>query len=209
MYVPPPFRTDETAALAFVAERGFGTLVATGDELPVAVHVPFVLDTDGSGRVRVACHVARANEIHAVIGRRPRVLMIVQGPDAYVSPDWYESAEQVPTWNYISVHLGGHARVMPPDAALAHVEALSDQFEARLRPKPPWKMSKVSAKRRDAMLSAIVPLEISVETVTAQWKLGQHKSPADQAKVLAMLEHRGDWQSLALAEIVKRPRAAA
>ena len=202
MYIPPVFRTDDALAWDYVSKRGFGTVVAVADAIPVAAHVPFIATADADGR-RLAFHIARANPLHEILAASSQALVIVSGPDSYISPDWYVSSNQVPTWNYVSVHLTGVARVLPSDAALAQVEALSARFEARLWPKRPWTMGKLQPEIRDRMLAAIVPLEITVATIEAQWKLGQHKSLADQDSVLRMLDWHGDWSSLALAEMMR------
>jgi transcriptional regulator len=159
----------------------------------------------GEGR-RLAFHVARANPLHGALARNPEALIVVSGPDAYISPDWYVSQDQVPTWNYVSVHLTGSVRVVEPERTLKHVDCLSAQFEQRLVGKQPWTSAKMTAAKRDAMLKAIVVLEFAVKTIEGQWKLGQHKSPADQANVLKMLELRGDPPSLALSEVMRRRR---
>jgi len=127
----------------------------------------------------------------------------VSGPDGYVSPDWYESPNQVPTWNYVSVHLTGSARILPAEASLGHVDALSAEFEARLAPKRPWTTAKMTPVQRDRMLAAITPVEVTVEAIEAQWKLNQNKTAADRANVVRMLDWRGDWSSLALAEMMR------
>lgn len=206
MYTPPPFRTDTSDALAFARRRGFGTLVVTAPgehgPTPTASHVPFLL-LDSETPARIELHLARANPLHEIIGDGANVLLTVLGPDAYISADWYESADQVSTWNYVAVHLTGRARTMPSEWTAAHVDRLSAHQEARLAPKRPWTTAKMTPAKHRAMLTAIVGIEIEVSSVEGQWKLGQHKSPADQASVLKMLGWRGDWSSLALAEIVR------
>lgn len=205
MYTPPAFRTDEATAWKFVCRRGFGTVVAVQNGNPIASHVPFLATADADGR-RLAIHVARANPLAEVIAAAPRVLVVVSGLDSYISPDWYVSANQVPTWNYVSVHLSGSARVLPQELALDHVEALSAEFEARLAPKRPWSTQKMTPAQRDRMLAAITPMEITVETIEAQWKLGQHKSPADQDSVIRHLVEHGGRSECALAEEMAQAR---
>ena len=190
MYIPSAFKTDDDTALAFAGKRGFGTLVAVDGTRPVASHLPFLLHRD-EGRLWVELHVARVNPLHEIIARAPDVLLTVMGPDAYISPDWYVSADQVSTWNYVSVHLSGTARVLPQLENLGHADRLSAHFEEQLLPKKPWTSSKMTPQKRDAMLRAIIGLEIDITKVEAQWKLGQHKSAADQAGVLANLEALG------------------
>jgi transcriptional regulator len=195
MYVAPAFKTDDAKALDFAAERAFGTVVAVDNGIPVAAHVPLYLDRSGP-RVRLETHVARGNPLHEIITRNPAVLVMVQGPDGYISPDWYVSKDQVPTWLYVSVHMTGHATVIPADKTLAHVERLSDQHEARLLPKPIWRTAKMTAAKRDAMLRAIVGFEIEVRAITGAWKLGQHKTLPDQMEVARQLDARGRKQDV-------------
>jgi transcriptional regulator len=203
MYVHPAFKTDEEMALSFVEARGFGAVTVIDHGKPVASHVPLLLER-GQGRVRVQFHVARVNPIHTIIAKSPQVLVVVWGPDAYISPDWYVSRDQVPTWNYVSVHLNGAARTLEPGDALAHVEAMSQKFEQRLAPKKPWSTSKMPERKLEGMLRAIVPIEVEIKSIEASWKLGQHKSVADQFEVARMLEWRGDWYEQAMAEEMKK-----
>ncbi len=190
MYVPPVFKVPLNVARNFVRERGFGMIIAVDGTQPTAVHVPFLIEDQPDGRLRLEAHVARANPFHKVIAGAPDVLVTVSGPDAYISPDWYVAKDQVPTWNYIAVHLHGTARALPPEAAGTHSDRLSAIFEERLKPKPPWRSDKMSPDKRHAMLSAIVAFEIDITEIEASWKLGQHKSRADRMEVARMLAWR-------------------
>ncbi len=201
MYIPPVFKTDTEKALDYAAARGFGTVVAVDAGRPVASHLPFLLQRH-DGKVRLEAHVARANPLHAVLARAPDVLVTVAGPDAYISPDWYVASDQVPTWNYVSVHLAGVARLLPAAENLAVVDRLSAEFEARLAPKPAWKSGKMTPARREAMLQAIVGFQIEVTSVEGQWKLAQHKARPDRMEVARMLEWRGDWNSQGIAALM-------
>ena len=203
MYVPPVFKVLPDDALAFVAARGFGTMIATDGAMPVAVHVPFLFERGDDSAVRLQAHVARANPFHDVVARAPDVLVTVSGPDAYISPDWYIAHDQVPTWNYIAVHLRGKATRLPPEATLAHVDRLSAIFEERLLPKPPWRSEKMTPARREALLAAIVVFEIRIDGFDASWKLGQHKSRADRIEVARQLDQHGSADGRALSEMMR------
>ena len=207
MYVPPAFKTDEATALAFAAKRGFGTFIAVDQGQPVAAHLPFEVTTV-DGVTRAIFHVARANPLHQIIGRAPDVLLTVLGADHYISPDWYVMEDQVPTWNYASVHLSGTAKVVDAAGMLAFVDSLSAAFEARLLPKKPWTSGKMTPAKREAMLRAIVGIEMTVTKVEASFKLGQHKQPADQAGVIANLEKLGTLPSQDYLEMWKAWRAS-
>ena len=201
MYIPPVLNADTETALDFAAERGFATFIAVDDGRPVASHLPFLLERR-PGTVRLEAHVARANPLHAIIARAPDILVTITGPDAYISPDWYVASDQVPTWNYVSVHLSGTARLLPPGDNLAVVDRISAAFETRLAPKRPWTSDKMTAAKRDAMLKAIVGFEVTVTSVEAQWKLAQHKSRPDRIEVARMLDWRGDGGSRGVAQLI-------
>ena len=105
--------------------------------------------------------------------------MVVSGPDGYISPDWYEADPGlVPTWNYVAVHMRGRLRLRPQESLRNHLDALAMQFEQRLLPKPPWRISKVSERQLEAMMRTIFPVELEVKTVDGTWKLNQNK-PAE------------------------------
>jgi transcriptional regulator len=207
MYVHAAFRADADRALAMLRERAFGTLVVADDGgRPVAVHVPFLAEPRDGGGVRVELHVARANPIHGLIAPAGRpALLTCTGPDAYVSPDWYGVPNQVPTWTYTAVHLTGTARISPMGANRDHVDRLSAAFEARLAPKRPWTTSKMEPHRVDAMMRAIVGIELLVDSegVEAQLKLIQHKGETEHRGAIAGLRARGDAGSAGIAELME------
>src|SRR5437868_2268015 len=105
MYAQPAFKVHPAAALAFAAARGFGLVVTCEGGRPVASLLPFrLVETDGEVP-RLQFHVARGNPLAALAEKAGTWLVAVHGADAYVSPDWYASAEQVPTWLYETVQL--------------------------------------------------------------------------------------------------------
>lgn len=203
MYINPPFKTDEITAWDFVAARGFGTVVATDAGNPVAAHVPLLM-TRRDGQQSLEFHVARANPLHRIVTASPPVLVIVNGPDAYISPDWYVSADQVPTWNYMAAQISGRATAMPPERAEAHVEAMSLAFEERLRPKKPWSTAKMTCEKLAMMLRAIVPMEITVDSIQCSFKLSQNKSVSDRIEAARMLDWRGGAGERGIADAMRR-----
>lgn len=204
MYVHPAFEADLCQMQSLLVERGFGTLVALAGAAPVAAHVPFLFDPQAGV---IELHVARANRIHEAVAANPRVLLTCTGPDAYVSPDWYVSPNQVPTWNYVAVHVTGAGALMDPSRLREHVDRLSARFEGRL-PKAPWTSAKMDPARLAAMLNAIVGMTITVEALEGQWKLGQHKGMADHEGAVAGLRSRGDPISAQVADLMDAARAA-
>lgn len=165
----------EPANLDFARERGFGQLSVNGDNGPLVAHVPFLIEPDGSA---VLLHLVRSNPIVAALEKPFPALLAVSGPDGYISPDWYGVAEQVPTWNYVAVHLRGALERLPDARLEAVLDGLSDRFERRLAPKAPWRMAKMDAGVRARMMRAIVPVRLVIEAVDGTWKLGQNKPEA-------------------------------
>ena len=200
MYVHPAFRIDRTASLKFAAARGFGLIVACDAGHPVASPLPFSLDYARDGTPRLGFHVARNNPLAGLAARGGSWLVAVMGADAYVSPDWYASHDQVPTWLYETVHLSGPVQVLQADAQREHLDALGEKFEGWLAPKPPWAADKIAPGRRQALMKGIVAIEMTVETVEGSLKLNQHKSDVDHVAVARALARQDDAEARAIAE---------
>jgi transcriptional regulator len=186
------FKPDRAASLGFADARGFGTVCAWDGTKPVASSLPFYLTAADDGTPQALFHVARGNPLAALADGKSRWLLAVNGADAYISPDWYVSPDQVPTWLYQAVHLTGSVRVMSESELAAHLDALSAKFEGWLAPKPAWLVSKVTAGRLDMLKKAIVGLVMSVDEVEGSFKLNQHKSDADQVAIAATLAQQHD-----------------
>jgi transcriptional regulator len=211
MYTPPMFKPDRAASLAFAEARGFGTACAWDCKRPIASSLPFYLSYPEDGTPMVLFHVARHNPLAKLAdGAAPWVLAI-NGADAYVTPDWYVSADQVPTWLYQAVHLTGPVRALTDEELKVQVDALSAKFENRLLPKKPWTSGKMAPGRFDAMRKAIVGLSMQVEDVEGSFKLNQHKSEADYAAVANGLAAMPDHGSQTIAQLMRemRPQAVA
>jgi transcriptional regulator len=179
--------------LAFVADVAFCTIFCGGTDGPAAFHVPVVI----AGPDRIRFHVSRSNRGAAALDGA-RLLLSCIGPDSYVSPDWYGSEDQVPTWNYVAVEAEGTARPLSEAELADLLDALSAAHEARLAPKPPWTRGKMSPGRFEAMLKAIVGYELRIEALRGTRKLGQNKKGAELAGAIAGLEASGHADIAAL-----------
>jgi transcriptional regulator len=204
MYVNAHSKVHPAAGLAFAAARGFGLVIACDGGRPAASHLPFRLIEQDGKVPKLEFHVARVNPLGQIAEKGGTWLVAVQGHDAYVSPDWYASADQVPTWLYEAVHLSGPVRVVPGDHTRGHTERLSGTFETWLAPKPEWKLDKMPERRREMLLSAIVAVEMTIESIEGNFKLNQHKSDADQVAVANALSAQSDPSAR---EIAKRMKA--
>jgi transcriptional regulator len=206
----PQFRIEESRALAFAADRGFGAIVAADERGPRASHVPFVIQ-QRDDRVIVQIHLTARNPLVELADGNRRFLLIVSGDDAYISNDWYASRDNVSTWLYEAVHLSGPVRVVPGDHTRGHTERLANTFEKWLVPKPEWKLDTVADKRREMLLKAIVAVEMTVESIEGSFKLNQQKSEADYAAVANGLAALPDHGSQTIAQLMRemRPQAFA
>jgi transcriptional regulator len=211
MYTPPMFKAERAASLGFAEARGFGTVCAWDGSKPIASSLPFILTSGDDGTPQAAFHVARHNPLLKFADGKSSWLMAVTGSDAYVSPEWYASPDQVPTWLYQAVHLSGAVRMQTDQELGPHLDALSAKFEGWLGPKPPWTTAKMTAGRLDAMKKAIVGLVMSVDEVEGSFKLNQHKSDADHAAIATALGSQTDRGAQQIAQLMRdaRPQAFA
>ena len=173
MHPNPVFHTESDARnLAYARDRAFGVLGISSDGAPHFSHVPFLLDDDGA---HVWLHLVRSNSIARALKQPVSAKIAVIGPDSYISPDWYGVDDQVPTWNYIAVHLTGTLELRPQEELHGLLDRQSKLFEDRLLPKPPWASDKMSDGVMERMMRAIAPCRMTVEQVDGTWKLNQNK----------------------------------
>lgn len=205
MYVPPLFKIDRTACLAFAAARGFGTVIGFDGARPQASALPFAIAYGADGTPRAQFHVARGNPLAALASKGGEWLIAVNGADAYVSPNWYVSPDQVPTWLYESVQLTGRVRTVPVGELRFHLDTLTAHFEGGET--DPWTLDQVTAARREMLMQAIVGIEMEIETVEGSAKLNQTKSDADFAAVAVQLRASADpaAQQIAARMVALRP----
>lgn len=187
----PMFAWDRDGALEFAASRGFGAFVANAKSGPISSHVPFSIRRKADA-VTVQFHLTARNRLAELADGETPFLLIVWGPDAYVSNDWYATPDHVSTWLYEAVHLSGPVRRLTAASNREHGDTLLETFEARLQPKPPWSLVTMEEQKRDTMLQSIVVLEMDVTLVEGQRKLNQHKSDEDYASITRHLSKSDD-----------------
>lgn len=174
MHPNPIYRLSPDAQnLAFARERGFGVLAVNAANGPLLSHIPFLLASDGKS---ADLHLVRSNPI-VRLGTVPAAIA-VSGPDGYISPDWYGIADQVPTWNYVAVHLRGHLEQLPHETLRDMLDRQSAAYEEWLLPKRPWRTDKLSEETRKRLMRMILPFRLHIDSVDGTWKLSQNK-PAE------------------------------
>ena len=212
MYQPAhgKFRVDDPLALLTeLAQHRTATLVSLGPEGFWTTMLPLIV---GDGVLRG--HVARANRHWRALESAAQAVAIFYGPDAYISPAWYEEKRRtgkvVPTWNYSMVAVHGTITVHhEPEWLLENVRALVLRHEA-LRPDP-WHIDDAPADYIDVQAKAIVGLELAIERIEAKQKLTQNRSAADFDGVLAAMGEGSPAERTVgrdMAALTKRPRGA-
>ncbi|MGE5567047.1 MAG: FMN-binding negative transcriptional regulator [Parcubacteria group bacterium] len=187
MHPAAAFRERNEAALrSLVAGRGFGLVLGAVDGRPVVAHAALLLEER-----TLRFHLSRANALTPVLEAGGTALVVVSGPDAYVSPDWYGLDDQVPTWNYLSVEMEGPVAPLDDPAAAVLLDDLSAYFEARLAPKAPWAREKMTPGRFDALLQGIRAFKMRVERFEGTTKLSQNKPASAVEGVIEALEAAG------------------
>jgi len=177
---------DEAVLLAHLAAHPFVTLAAAPDGRPRIAHAPVVVRRLAGG-LALDFHLSRGNALTPFLAAGFRGVVVSLETEAYISPDWYENADQVPTWNYVSVEAEGPIVALDEAGLVTLLDDLSAQEETRLAPKPPWTRHKMSPGRFETMTRAIIGARLSVERLEGVTKLSQNKSEADQAGVAAAL----------------------
>jgi len=211
MYVPKHFATDAAHALDhdLIERCPFGTLVVALEGRLEATHLPFLLDRGRGPKGTLRAHLARANPSSRAFLGTGEALAVFKEADGYISPDWYRSEGQVPTWNYVVVHAYGVPRPLGPEATRALLDDLSAKQEAALAPKPPWTLAKLTPERIEQLVRAIVAFEIPIDRLEGKAKLSQNRTDADVAGAAEALDQLGTDQSRTLAALMTAAKSSA
>lgn len=200
MYCPKAFVVSDPEQLqSFIEQYSFATLVNTVDGHPFATHLPFLLDISTSAHGTLLGHMARANPQWQAFEGGQEVLAIFQGPHAYISPSWYETAPAVPTWNYATVHVYGVPRIIEDGERLAAlVDRLTTVYESGMP--QPWP-GDIPVDFKQKLLKAIVGFVIDITRIEGKFKLGQNRPLADQQAVAQRLATQADPVAHELSEL--------
>lgn len=202
MHPNPVFHTQsELENIAFARARAFGVLAMNGPEGPMIAHVPFLIAKDGT---QLDLHLVRSNPIARALKEPLTAKIAVSGADSYISPDWYDVPDQVPTWNYVAVHLTGVIERRPQDELRDLLDRQSAHFEDQLQPKTPWKTDKMTPDVLDGMMRQIVPCRMTIEGVAGTWKLNQNKSDEVRLRAADHVEAYGMGSETAILATLMR-----
>ena len=200
MYIPEHFKeTNSERISALIEGNSFGMLVTAPDGSPFVSHLPFIFDHAAGFKGGLLCHMARANPQWQHFSSGGEVLVIFQGPHAYVSPSWY-SSPGVPTWNYAVVHLRGKPRLIESESELEIlVEQLTQIYESHI---PSPRKPNLAGDRRAILLNMIVGFKIEITDIQAKFKLSQNRPPQDQQNVVEKLSQSSNQTEVAVAKLM-------
>lgn len=197
MYIPKYFKvTDVEEIRNFVQENSFGTIVTTKKGRPIATHLPFGFTEQGED-FYITGHMAYGNPQWRTFEENDDVLVMFQGPHAYISSSWY-AHENVPTWNYQAVHMYGKASILEKDALIKDLTTMLEKYEGHRENPVLW--DTLSPKLLESELKGIVGFKIKVEEIQAAYKLSQNRNETDYNNIIEKLRNEGDPQSKQVAE---------
>ena len=195
MHPNPLYRTEDRAMCeALIDEVGFGMVFAATPEGPRVAHTPLLLAESGA----VQFHLARNNALARHL-EGATALIVVNGPDAYVSPRWYDDRNTVPTWDYVALEIEGTVRRMTDEGLEAFLHAAIAKHETKLSGDP-WRAEESSEKMWAGLFRGIVGFEMEVLAWRPTFKLSQNKPPEDRARIAEGLEGAG---ANALAHLIR------
>src|SRR5580698_418937 len=209
MYVPKLFDENDWREIKRVIDQNsFATIVSCSAGSPVATHLPLRLVESSADKWALQGHVSRANQHWRLFEREERSLAMFAGPHAYVSPRWYDHVN-VPTWNYVAVHVYGKAKIVQ-DAGELHtlMKGLVDQYEGHVETPDRYMIEKLPPDYLESQLKGIVGFEISVDEVQASFKLSQNRDERNHANVVSELSKSEDQSARGVAQemLCRRPR---
>jgi len=194
------YRVQDTEEIRqFIQEHSFATVVSIRKGKPIATHVPLLLQQEGDDYY-LAGHLAYGNPQWRTF-EDGEVLVMFQGPHAYVSSSWYEQ-ENVPTWNYQAVHIYGKASTFEGEALAQHLAAILEKYEKHRDNAVLW--DTLSPETLQENLQGIVGIKIAVDDIQAAYKLSQNRKPHDYENIMKKLNEENDTNASAVAEAMKK-----
>lgn len=208
MYLPDLFVESDLAKLhSLIDDYNFATLFCQpGGAPPEIVHMPFILERTRGTSGTLLGHVARANPIWRLFDGSTAAVIVFQGPHGYISPSWYTSRQQVPTWNYAVVHASGKPQLVPESEVLDLLQSLVEKHEGT--GEEAWQISELSSEFLKHMTNQIVVFSMAIDRIVGKFKLSQNRSVPDRQGTIVGLRARGDLFDPALIELMEKALAA-
>ncbi|WP_273277345.1 FMN-binding negative transcriptional regulator [Maribacter polysiphoniae] len=199
MYIPHQYKNGNIAEVKdFLAKNSFGILVNQVDGKPWATHIPLELDTTDDGKDVLVSHISKANPQWKHFEENDNVLCIFNGPHSYISSSWYKE-EEVPTWNYIAVHVYGKIKILTEEEVMASMHKLVDKYEEHSE--NPISLDHLSEKTL-RQVKGVVGFQITIDSIQAAYKLSQGREH-DHERIIEALENTKNPYSKDIAKRMK------
>ncbi|MDX1758610.1 MAG: FMN-binding negative transcriptional regulator [Arenibacter algicola] len=202
MYTPSHYKNENLDEVReFLKQNSFGILINQTDGRPWATHIPLELDVDDVGKDILVGHISKANPQWKSFEGNEEVLAIFNGPHSYISSSWYKE-EEVPTWNYIAVHVYGKIQILNDEAVLDSLHKLVDKYEKAST--NPVSINNLSHKTM-RQIKGIVGFQIGITDIHATYKLSQTR-PEDHPKIIEELQKTNNPGSHEIANMIKQKK---
>jgi transcriptional regulator len=197
MYTPPYHKNEnEVELLEFIKQNSFGILVSQVERKLWATHLPLILSDN-----KLLGHISRGNKQWRELPDGEEVMVIFQGPHTYISSSWYDH-ENVPTWNYEAVHVYGKVRMQSEEELIDSLRQLTDKYEKQSA--CPVSVDTMSKKFLHTEIRGAIGFEIIIDRMEASYKLSQHRDEKNHTNIISELEKRGDENSVAVANEMRK-----
>lgn len=200
MYIPKYYQMHDYEEMkAFMVQYPFITMVTVSEGRPIASHIPVMVEEREEALYLVG-HLAKGNTQVQTLTDNDQVLAIFHGPHDYVSSSWYKT-EDVPTWDYQSIHAYGSSRIQSYDELAEALEKLLDHYEGHRENGATWGQLSEQTKKQ---IHGIEGFEIKVTEIEAAYKLSQTRSENDKNNIAKHLKQTGNDAASKLAEEIKK-----
>lgn len=201
MHIPKYYREeDREKILVFLKQNNFPAIVSFDGEKPIATHTPVEVTEDDDGKVTIYAHISRANPQWKTFGAQ-EILLIFQGAHTYISPRWYNHVN-VPTWNYMMIHVYGNVRLLQEDELFAFLSRLIHTHEMNTS----YSLEGLPQDFVQKEIKGVVGFAIDVTRIDAGYKLSQNRNDEDHENIVQELDRRGDADSVNMASAMREKR---
>lgn len=205
MYLPNHFKEHSPNQIRkLISENSFMTVISFSDNDILTInHFPIIYDNRDKTNHTLIGHMSKGNHQWQDFQKNSKCTIIVQGPNTYISPTWYKSGNDVPTWNYSVVHLYGKIELINSYEGQVNILQQQSEFFENLY-KSNWVFSLPEDLSNEKLLTeTIISFKFHIERVEAKFKLSQNRSAEDRQGVIAGLSERTDDMSKSILQMMK------
>ena len=201
MYTPEIYKNENQEEIKkFLQENSFGILINQTNGKLCATHIPLELDINKEGKDILCGHISKENPQWNGFTDNDQILAVFSGPHSYISSSWYDH-ENVPTWNYIAVHVYGKIKIIEGEAVIESLKKLVDKYEQNSE--NPVRIENLS-KKTMMQSRGIVAFEIEITEIQATKKISQNRDEKNHQNIISELEKTNTNQSIAIANVMKK-----